>query len=178
MTLLTLCLQLCCGVKCCIYQIYFTEIGKRVFTLLVEGEIFESIDPVKIGGASTAFTLQIAKVVDDGFVSIQSIKPSCCNMPKLSGIEIVLKEVHTAHAVAQGPVSDPLLSNILFQKKRLVLTNLIVSMQYTIVDKDDDGLGVVSVDSCKILYHSNKVHHSLLLFCLLKSCFVPLFLPE
>ena len=71
---------------------------------MVEGEIFEDLDLVQIAGVyQTAFTVRIAKIVDDGFVSIQTI--SRVNKAKISGVEIVLKKVHTAHAVAQGPVS-------------------------------------------------------------------------
>jgi hypothetical protein len=50
-----------------------------------------------------AFTITVAKIVDDGFVSIQGI--GRVNKAKISGIEIVLKEVHTTHPVSQGPVS-------------------------------------------------------------------------
>ena len=85
-------------------KVYFAEPGKRIFTLVVEGEIFEDLDLVQIAGVyQTAFTVRIAKIVDDGFVSIQTI--SRVNKAKISGVEIVLKKVHTAHAVAQGPVS-------------------------------------------------------------------------
>lgn len=71
--------------------------------MLVEDQAFTDIDLVKVGGFATAFTIEVAKVVDDGFVSIQTIDR--INKAKLSGIEIILKEVHTAHAVSQGPVS-------------------------------------------------------------------------
>jgi len=85
-------------------QIYFTESGKRIFTVVVENQVFEDIDLIPVGGFATAFTIELAKIVDDGFVSIQTIDR--INKAKLSGIEIILKEVHTAHAVSQGPVSS------------------------------------------------------------------------
>jgi len=90
-------------------QAFFTESGRRVFTLVVEGEVFESIDPFAVGGFANAFTLEVAKVVDDGFVSIQAI--SIVNNAKISGIEIIQKQVHTAHAVSQGPVSYSLVQH-------------------------------------------------------------------
>ena len=92
-------------------QIYWTVPGKRVFTVLLEGQVFENIDLVLVGGAATAFTIQVAKVVDDGFVNVQMFNQ--INNAKLSGIEIILKEVHTAHAVSQGPVSA-LFTDIVF----------------------------------------------------------------
>lgn len=89
--------------------------------MFVEGEFFKDLDLIVIGGKLSAFTIEVAKVVDDGFVSIKGIKK--VNHPKISAIEIILQEVHTAHAVAQGP--------------------------YVVVDQDDDGFGVVSVDASK-----------------------------
>jgi len=100
--------------------------------VVVEDQYFIDTDLVKVGGAATAFTIEVAKVVDDGFVSIQTIDR--INKAKLSGIEIILKEVHTAHAVSQGP--------------------------YTVVDKDNNGSEVVSVDSCKI--HIHRILHTAL----------------
>lgn len=106
-----------------IFQIFFVDPNKRVFDLFVEGEIFKAVDLIVIGGGigDKAFTFEVAKVVDDGFVSIQTFNIK--NNAKLSGIEIIQKEVHTAHAVAQGP--------------------------YVVVDKDDDGFGVIAVDASK-----------------------------
>lgn len=69
----------------------------------MEDEIFPDIDIFAIGGYRTAFTITVAKIVDDGFVSIRGI--GRIKTAKISGIEIVLKEIHTAHAVSQGPVS-------------------------------------------------------------------------
>ena len=71
----------------------------------VEGQVFESIDLVKVAGFSAAFTIVVAKVVDDGFADIEMI--NLTNKAKLSGIEIKLKEVHAAHAVSGGPVRYP-----------------------------------------------------------------------
>ena len=69
----------------------------------MEGVIFYDVDPfVLAGGKNIAFTLEVAKVVDDGFVNIEATTKK--NQAKISGIEIILQEVHTAHAVAQGPV--------------------------------------------------------------------------
>lgn len=70
----------------------------------VEGEKFNNIDLYVMGGnqANVAFPIQIAKLVDDGFVTI-TLTTQVDNA-KLSGIEIRLKELHTAHAVSQGPV--------------------------------------------------------------------------
>ena len=70
----------------------------------MEDEIFPDIDIFAIGGYRTAFTITVAKIVDDGFVSIRGI--GRIKNAKISGIEIVLKEIHTAHAVSQGPVSN------------------------------------------------------------------------
>jgi len=86
------------------FQIFFTESGKRVFDMVIEDQLFEGNDLIGIGGYATAFTIRVAKVVDDGFVSIAMTNN--INKAKLSGIEVILKEVHTAHAVAQGPVSS------------------------------------------------------------------------
>ena len=70
----------------------------------VEGEKFNNIDLFVMGGnkANIAFPIQIAKLVDDGFVTITLT--TLTDNAKLSGIEIRLKELHTAHAVSQGPV--------------------------------------------------------------------------
>jgi len=90
-------------------QVYFAKAGSRVFSLVVEGRREENIDIFVIGGAQNkAFTVESAQVVDDGFVSIKSINK--IDNAKLSAIEIHLKEIHTAHAVAQGPVSFELAS--------------------------------------------------------------------
>lgn len=103
-------------------EVFFSDPGKRVFDLYVEGEVFYNIDVVALGGGKAkAFTIEVAKIVDDGFVSIKGINK--VNNAKISGIEIILQEVHTAHAVAQGP--------------------------YVVIDKDDDGFGVIPVDSSK-----------------------------
>lgn len=83
---------------------YFAADKKRVFDLLVEGSVFSNLDLFVVGGGKArAFTLTVAKVVDDGFVNIEGINK--INTAKICGIEIVLKQVHTAHAVAGGPVS-------------------------------------------------------------------------
>lgn len=70
----------------------------------MEGTIFEDLDLFVIGGnqAFYAFTISVPKLVDDGFVSIKATDQ--VDMAKISGIEIKLMEVHTAHAVALGPV--------------------------------------------------------------------------
>jgi len=83
--------------------------------MVVEDKIFTDLDVFVLGGGkSKAFMLQVSGVVDDGFVNIQMF--SKVNNPKLSGIEIIQKEIHTAHAVSGGPVShlylcDSLLKN-------------------------------------------------------------------
>ena len=83
---------------------FFAAPNKRVFDLLVEGDVFSNLDLFVVGGGKAkAFTLTVAKVVDDGFVNIEGINK--INTAKICGIEIVLKQVHTAHAVAGGPVS-------------------------------------------------------------------------
>ena len=84
-------------------QNFFNSTLKRLFTLVVENEVFPDVDLFAIGGYRTAFTITVAKIVDDGFVSIRGI--GRVNKAKISGIEIVLKEVHTTHPVSQGPVS-------------------------------------------------------------------------
>jgi len=105
----------------------------------VEGEVFYDVDVVLLGGGKAkAFTLEVAKVVDDGFVSIKGINK--VNNAKISAIEILLKEVHTAHAVAQGP--------------------------YVVVDKDNDGFGLIVADASKSHQHdclANLIHQLSLL---------------
>jgi IPT/TIG domain len=83
---------------------YFTLPGARMFNMDVEGNVFQNIDLVEIGGSMTAFTLEVAQVVDDGAVSIAFTNriPKVDN-PKVSGIEIKLLSGHLAHAVAGGP---------------------------------------------------------------------------
>lgn len=133
-----------------IRQVYHDEPGSRVFSLVVEDRRQEDIDLLVIGGAKNrAFTIESLQVVDDGFVSIKSINIK--DYAKLSAIEIHFKEIHTAHAVAQGPVSFALFefrckyngsANLTF------LLSLPPGLQYLVVDKDNDGFGVISVDSC------------------------------
>jgi hypothetical protein len=144
-------------------KVYFSESGKRVFTLVVEGEIFDDLDLVQIGGVyRTAFTIQVAKIVDDGFVSIQAI--SRVNKAKISGVEIVLKQVHTAHAVSQGPVSRCREAEDIVFICSPIFT---IYSQYTIVDKNNDGFGVVIVDACtcKQSLLPTSTRHLLLLIC-------------
>lgn len=96
-------------------QVFFPDPGKRIFTLVVEDTIIENIDPFVIGGGKNkAFTLVVPGIVDDGFVNIESINK--VNNAKLSGIEIILSEIHTAHAVSQGPVSHLYLCDCLVKK--------------------------------------------------------------
>jgi hypothetical protein len=85
-------------------QTYWTAKGARIFNIDVEGEKFNNVDIFVMGGnqANVAFPIQIAKLVDDGFVTITMT--TLTDNAKLSGIEIRLKELHTAHAVSQGPV--------------------------------------------------------------------------
>jgi hypothetical protein len=71
----------------------------------VEGQIFDNIDLFQIVGYAKAFTIVVPKVVDDGFANISMT--SITNKAKLSGIEIRLNVVHTAHAVSGGPVRRP-----------------------------------------------------------------------
>lgn len=101
-------------------EIYFNEPGRRLFDMTIESKLFQNIDPFVIGGGKNrAFTLTSASLVDDGFVSIK-LTPKI-NNAKISGIEIIMLEIHTAHAVAQGP--------------------------YSVVDNDNDGFGIVTVDA-------------------------------
>ena len=85
-------------------QTFWQAKGARIFNMIVEGQKFESLDLYSIGGNQglVAFTIQTTKLVDDGFVSIQMT--TVTDNAKLSGIEIRQKELHTAHAVSQGPV--------------------------------------------------------------------------
>lgn len=86
------------------YKTFQTEPGKRVFDLFVEGTFFRNFDIFVVGGGKgKAFVITIAKLVDDGIVHIEGINK--INVAKISGIEVVLKSVHTAHAVTGGPVS-------------------------------------------------------------------------
>ena len=78
--------------------------GKRVFDLFVEGTFIRNFDIFVVGGGKgKAFILSIPKLVDDGIVNIEGINK--INVAKIAGIEIVIKSVHTAHAVTGGPVS-------------------------------------------------------------------------
>jgi len=72
-----------------------TQAGRRVFDLEVEGHKFDNLDLFVIGGnqRDVAFTVQVAKLVDDGIVSIKTTNG--VNKAKLSGIEIRLQELHT-----------------------------------------------------------------------------------
>jgi IPT/TIG domain/Malectin domain len=100
---------------------FFSGVRQRVFNINIEGNAFNDVDIVKIAGAQTALTLQVAQAVDDGAVSISLTNsvPQIDN-PKISGIEIKLLSVHLAHAVANGP--------------------------YTAVDVNNAGSVVISVD--------------------------------
>ena len=89
---------------CFCYQTFHAAPGKRVFDLFVEGTFFRNFDLFVVGGGKgNAFVITVAKLVDDGIVHIEGINK--INTAKISGIEVVLKSVHTAHAVTGGPVS-------------------------------------------------------------------------
>lgn len=53
-------------------EVFWTEADKRVFDVMVEDEVFESIDIFALGGNQrlVAFTLETAQIVSDGFLSI------------------------------------------------------------------------------------------------------------
>lgn len=85
---------------------FFQNPGGRVFDLTIEGKTFYSVDiNVIAGGPYKAITLQTAQIIDDGFISIATIKNATTSVdnPKLSAIEVKLLAPHTAHAVAGGP---------------------------------------------------------------------------
>lgn len=86
-------------------ELYWQNEGGRVFDLEVEGQLFEDVDIFKLAGNARykAFTLDVYPLVDDGAVSIRLTNK--IDWAKLSGIEIKLQSLHTAHAVANGPVS-------------------------------------------------------------------------
>jgi len=54
-------------------EVFWNEAGKRIFDLDIEGETFKDVDLFVVGGNKrlVAFTIEAAKLVDDGFVSIQ-----------------------------------------------------------------------------------------------------------
>jgi len=86
-------------------ELYWQIEGGRVFDLEVEGQLFEDVDVFKLAGNARykAFTLDVYPLVDDGAVSIRLTNK--IDWAKVSGIEIKLQSLHTAHAVANGPVS-------------------------------------------------------------------------
>jgi len=72
----------------------------RVFSLQVGDRKIQDIDIFSIGGgADKAFTIESAQTIDKGVLSIKTFNQK--DNAKLSAIEIRLKELHTAHAVAQ-----------------------------------------------------------------------------
>jgi len=60
---------------------YFTEPGKRVFDIDVEGTALSDVDIVQLGGdlARKAMTLDVSTTVSDGFLNINFLN----NNPKI-----------------------------------------------------------------------------------------------
>lgn len=81
-------------------EIYFTEPGKRIFDVKVEGtEVISNLDIYAEVGAKTALTKSFTTSVSDGTLNILFI--SNVESPKISGIEIIPQTTnHLAHAVA------------------------------------------------------------------------------
>jgi hypothetical protein len=66
--------------------------------MIVEGKLFRNIDIVALSStqeSQTAITINIARIVEDGAVSIEMIQGQAEN-PKISGIEISLVAPHLA----------------------------------------------------------------------------------
>jgi len=63
-------------------QQYFTEPGKRVFDIDVEGTALADVDIVQLGGglARKAMTLDVSATVSDGFLDISFLN----NDPKIN----------------------------------------------------------------------------------------------
>jgi hypothetical protein len=99
----------------------FNGKGLRIFNINVEGKIFANVDLVAMAGFLTAFTLEAARVVDDGAVTITLTNANpMVGSPKINGIAIKLLAPHFAHSVANGP--------------------------YTVVDATNAGSAVIAVD--------------------------------
>lgn len=85
---------------------YWELPGQRQFDVNVEEKTFKGVDVVALAESHRkAFTLEIAQIVSDGFVSIEVTDSNPkIDQGKLSAIQIKLVGPHLAHSVIAGPV--------------------------------------------------------------------------
>jgi len=88
-------------------EVFFDQVGQRVFNIKVEDEYIMDVDIVeKVAGHNKALTLESVVIVSDGYLSLEFFDAvPKVNNPKLSAISVKKLGPHLAHTVADGPVS-------------------------------------------------------------------------